>query len=383
MTPERILIIKPTALGDVATTLPLLCDLRRAYPAAKIDWLIHPAYTALIEGHDALHEAIRFDRKKLAAWWYKPSAFKLFMGLLKKLRAAKYDLVVDAQGLFRSGFLTRITGAKVRVGFANARELAPLAYTKKVRLPRDGKEMVAVDRMRALAAALGIDISRPAEFRMPVRSAVRSTGLSLPDAENDDTLKPVLPATDFVTVIPGARWNTKRWPIDRYTELVRRLLTEAHNVVLLGSPDEQPLADAIEAALEDHPPTDASATLVNLAGKTSLPEMIGVLARAALVFGNDSGPLHIAIALGRKTLSIYGPTDPHFVGPYGQLDHVLRHPVPCHPCRRKECDHHSCMKGVTVELAWEKARGRLPSPLSPPTSPQPTLPPAGSTAASR
>jgi lipopolysaccharide heptosyltransferase I len=356
MIPERILILKPTALGDVATTLPLLCDLRRAYPDAQIDWLIHPAYAPLIEGHDALREAIRFDRKQLAAWWYRLSAFRLLVALLRKLRRARYDLVVDAQGLFRSGFLTRITGAKTRVGFANARELATLAYTRKVRLPDGGRGMVAVDRMRALAGALGIDVSGAAEFRMPV---ARAAGAIVAGTEEDERLRTLVAATDFVAVIPGARWNTKRWPIDRYTELVRHLLTEGHSVVLLGSPDEQPLADTIEAALEDHPPTDASATLVNLAGKTTLAEMIGVLARTALVIGNDSGPLHIAIALGRKTLSIYGPTDPNFVGPYGQLEHVLRHAVPCHPCRRKECDHHSCMNGVPVELAWEKARGRL------------------------
>ena len=76
---QRILIIKPSALGDIATTLPLLCDLQRAYPDAQIDWLIHPAYTALVEGHDAIHQLIPFDRKKLAAWWYKPSAFKAFL----------------------------------------------------------------------------------------------------------------------------------------------------------------------------------------------------------------------------------------------------------------------------------------------------------------
>src|SRR4051794_15362635 len=110
----RILLIKPSALGDVATTLPLLCDLKAAHPTAQIDWLIHPANAPVIQGHDALHELIPFDRKKLTAWWCKPSAFRLFRQLLRQLRQNKYDIVIDAQGLLRTGFLTRMTGAKTR-----------------------------------------------------------------------------------------------------------------------------------------------------------------------------------------------------------------------------------------------------------------------------
>src|SRR5215204_2287552 len=139
---KRILIIKPSALGDVATTLPLLCDLKAAMPEAQVDWLVHPAYAPVIEGHDALHQAIPFDRKQLAAWWYKPSAFRLFKALIHQLRGNRYDVVVDAQGLFRSGFLARATGAKMRIGFGNAREGATLFYTHKVYMPEGGRNMV-------------------------------------------------------------------------------------------------------------------------------------------------------------------------------------------------------------------------------------------------
>ena len=152
MAVTRILIIKPSALGDVATTLPLLWDVRAALPEARIDWLIHPAYVPVIQGHEALHEAIVFDRKKLASWWYKPASTRRFTGLLKTLRENQYDVAIDAQGLFRSGFLARITGAKMRIGFAQAREGAALAYTHPVTLPEKGKRMLAVERMRALGA---------------------------------------------------------------------------------------------------------------------------------------------------------------------------------------------------------------------------------------
>jgi len=347
---ERILIIKPSSLGDVATALPMLCDLKAAYPAAQIDWLIHPSLTAVIEGHDALHELIPFDRKRLAAWWYKPSSFRLFGQLLRKLRSKKYDLVIDAQGLFRSAFLARITGAKRRVGFANAREGAPLVYTDKVRLPEAGKKMLAVDRMRALAAAVGGNISGKAQFRLPILPAALDAAHALLLSAGLGEVRP------FIVVIPGARWNTKRWDIDRYTQIVEKLLQNGEEVLLMGSPDEKPLCDQIETTLKSKGPA-----LKNLAGKTGLKEMIAILNRAKLIFGNDSGPLHVAVALGKRTLSIYGPTSPAFVGPYGQLANVIRHEVECHPCRRKECDHHSCMKGVTVELVWERAKKMLPA----------------------
>jgi heptosyltransferase-1/heptosyltransferase-2 len=334
-TPRRILIIKPSSLGDVATTLPLLCDLHRALPKARIDWLVHPAFAVLLRGHEALDRILEFDRKQLAAWWYKPAAWRLFRELLRKLRSAEYDCVIDAQGLFRSGFFARITGAATRIGFASAREGAPLAYTHRVRLPDRGRHMLAVDRMRALLGPLEIDTTCPAEFRLPIQPAAAAWARDL------------LGATRPIVVIPGARWNTKRWPLERYTAVVRQLAAARQPVVLAGSPDEKPLCDEIAAAVP---------AVRNLAGQTGLAEMIALLDRAKLVLGNDSGPLHVAVALRKPIVAIYGPTAPDFVGPYGQLANVLRHDVPCHPCRRRECDHHSCMQGVSVELVWDKTR---------------------------
>jgi heptosyltransferase-1 len=341
---QRFLIIKPSALGDVATTLPLLCDLKRAYPQADIDWLLHPALLPLVEGHDAIHEVIPFDRKTLAAWWYKPSAFRAFRSLLQKLRARRYHLVIDAQGLFRSGFLARVTGAQIRIGFAEAREFAPLFYTKKVRLSDSGKKMVAVDRMRALLHPLDINTSQPADFRVPIRGV---QGL-VPGLD---------PGAPYIALIPGARWNTKRWPLDRYAALADHLLDNSHNIVLLGSPDEKTLCDTLQSKIKNG--QGQQSKIINLAGKTSLQEMIALLARASLVIGNDSGPLHVAVALGRPIVALYGPTDPNFVGPYDQLDQVLRHEVPCHPCRRRSCSHHSCMQGLPLDLVWEKTRQSL------------------------
>src|SRR5436190_1121134 len=130
---------------------------------------------------------------------------------MKRILIIKPSALSDAQGLLRSGFLTRITAAKTRTGFAHAREGAALAYTHKIPLPQHGTTTLAVDRMRALGQPLGTDITKPAEFRMPIHpNAVQLA---------QETLQ-----GSYVAVIPGARWNTKRWPIERYTELVRKLI---------------------------------------------------------------------------------------------------------------------------------------------------------------
>lgn len=335
---RRILIIKPSSLGDVATAMPMLVDLKRALPKARIDWLIHPALTDLLRNHEGINRLIPFDRKRLSPWWRSPAAMGLLRGLLETLRGAEYDCVIDAQGLFRSGFLTRVTGAKVRVGFANAREGATLAYTHKVTLPKEPQ--VAVVRMRALLEPLGVDVSGPAEARMPIQPAAAA-------AVEGMIGKRARPAV----VIPGARWDTKRWSAEGFAEVMVRLQGAGETVVLAGSPDEAALCGRIAEMAKAK-----GVEVMNLAGRTSLAEMVALLARARLVVGNDSGPLHVAVALGRPAVSVYGPTDPRFVGPYGQLDNVVQHRVDCHPCRRKTCDHHSCMAGVSVEDVWDKAR---------------------------
>jgi heptosyltransferase-1/heptosyltransferase-2 len=352
---NKILIIKPSSLGDVATTLPLLCDLRSAHPHAQIDWLLHPAFNALVEKHDALHALLPFDRKKLGAWFYKPSSFKALRRLLRTLRKTKYDAVIDAQGLLRSAIFTRLTSAPIRIGFGDAREAAPLAYTHKVWLPEGGKKMLAVDRMRALGKPLHTLPQTPAEFRLPLQPAAVEKAAAL------------LPADDFVTVIPGARWNTKRWPLDRYTQIVQNLLAQGDTVLLLGSPDEQPLCDQIEAALHSK-----SSALLNLAGKTDLATMSALLARTRLLIANDSGPLHVAAALATPAVALYGPTNPAFVGPHGQLQNVLRHDVPCFPCRHRDCSHHSCMNGLTTDAVWQKTTELLFPTINGNPTPVPT-----------
>ncbi|MEI7766192.1 MAG: lipopolysaccharide heptosyltransferase II [Phycisphaerae bacterium] len=330
--PRRVLIIKPSSLGDVATTMPLLCDLRAEWPTTEFDWLIAPGLTDLLRGHYAISELIPFERKQLSGWPFRASAWASFTGLVRKLRARHYDIAIDAQGLARSAWLARLSGARVRIGFADARELAPLLYTHTA--PAAAQALPAVARMRRLRLPLDITPADRCSYRVPVTAAA----LELARAQTGHQ--------SYIAVIPGARWNTKRWPTAKYVALIQALANQALQVVLLGSPDERALCTEIAQ--------QANAGVLNLAGQTDLAGMIALLKLADLVIGNDSGPLHVAVALGRPVVGIYGPTDPNYVGPYDQLDHVVRHPVPCHPCRRKECDHHSCMNLLEFVTVWAK-----------------------------
>jgi lipopolysaccharide heptosyltransferase I len=303
MTPKRILIIKPSSLGDVATTLPLLCDLRGAYPEAKIDWLVSPAFAALVRGHDALNDVLLFERKEMAAWWRSPEAFAKFRDLNQRLADANYDCAIDAQGLLRSGFFTWKTGATMRIGFADAREGGRIFYTHKVSIKR--REAMAVVRMRALLDPLNIPHDHPPEYRIPLApEAVQKAATLIPE--------------NAIGFIPGSRGEGKRWNPEGFAAVIEKL-TAHHPAVLFGSPDEQPLCEQIVRKSGT-----TGLPRINLAGRTNIAEMTAALARCRLILGNDTGPLHVAVALNKPILGLYGKTDPRSVGPYGQLENVIR-----------------------------------------------------------
>lgn len=301
--PQRILIIKPSSLGDVVTTLPMLCDLRRARPKAIIDWLIAPAFQALVQGHDALDHVILFDRKELGKSWRSLAALRKFRDLTHQLKLAKYDCVIDAQGLLRSGYFSRVTGAPMRIGFADAREGANLCYTHRIPIRR--KDAMSVVRMRSLLDPLNIPHEAAPEYRVPLDpAAVPKVAEMMPPAA--------------VGIIPGSRGEGKRWPAEAFAAVIS-VIAKDRPIILLGSPNERDLCEQIirQSGTTGH-------NRINLAGHTSVAEMIAALSRCDLVIGNDTGPLHVAVGLGRKVVGLYGRTHPNSVGPYGQLENVVR-----------------------------------------------------------
>lgn len=331
--PRKILIIKPSAIGDVVHTLPILNLLRRRFPSAKISWLLTPACVGLLDGHPQLDEIILFDRRRFGKSWRDLSAASELISFAADLRARKFDLVIDLQGLLRSGWLTWQTGAAARVGFANAREFASLAYTHRVKVSTD--EQHAIERYLSIAEALGCGRT-PVEFTFATDSADRDFATTL------------LAGMDrFAVLLPGTNWATKRWPVEYFAELVQPLREKWNlQTVIAGGPDVQPLAAKIPGARD-------------LTGKTNLRQLTALLESAAIVIANDSGPMHIASALGKRLVTLFGPTNPTRTGPYGRPDTVTRIDIPCSPCYSRTCSHQSCMQWLTPQIVLRQIEHAL------------------------
>jgi len=338
--PERILIIKPSAIGDIVHALPVLNLIRRRWPAAHITWLVTPACAALVEGHPQIDEVMYFDRRGLGSAWRSPRAALELFGLNGDFRRRKFDLVVDLQGLFRSGWFLGQTRAPLRVGFANAREFGWLFYTHRI---LSSWEDHAVERYLCIAEALGLGKS-PIEFHFAVDDDDRAQlAAKLPD-----------PAP-YAVLLPGANWDTKRWPAERFSALVRPLAERfGLRCIVAGGAGDGALAAQIVGAQ-------------NLAGKTNLRQLIALLEGAKLVVAADTGPMHIAAALGKPLVTMYGPTDPIRTGPFGRMDTVVRLDIPCSPCFSRKCSHQSCLQWLGIEPVLtlaEQQIARLVAPVA-------------------
>jgi heptosyltransferase-1 len=273
--------------------------------------------------------------------WSKPAHWPGFLKFLGDLRQRRFDLVVDLQGLFRSGLITGATGARRRVGLSDAREGARLFYTECVRIT--ARRMHAVDRY--LLAAQHLDAGRePIQFPLGHPKAVRERIDKLFQGNSVDD------GANLVAVNPGARWASKLWPADRFAALAGAVMEEIPNarIVLVGGPQEREKAESIMAAMTR---TETKPPPVNAAGWTSLSELTEILRRCAVLVTNDSGPMHIAAAVGTPVVALFGATDPAMTGPYpcGGVPHkVLRSGISCSPCLKPHCHHTPRMECMTL-----------------------------------
>ena len=332
---EKILIVKPSAFGDVVHSLPFLGALRRAYPKARIGWVVARSCAGLLEGHADVDDLYVFERERWGGFRNLPRNAREFTAFARRLRAQKFDLVVDLQGLFRSAFLTRLTGAGERVGFRNARELGWMCYTRRVRVT--DPEMHAVDRYLAVAGQLGLAIERPVRFNVHVSDDARTFAAKWFTAN--------AAGRAVVAMLPGSQWPSKRWPAEQFAALASRLEAKGARVVLLGAPSERALAERI-CGMMMHP-------AASLAGETTIPQLAAVLERASVVVASDSGPMHLAVALDRPVVALFGPTSVARTGPYGGSAIVLRSDRACAPCFEPDCENLECMRDITVEQVFE------------------------------
>jgi len=327
---QRILIIKMSSLGDVVHALPVLTAVRRRFPEAYIAWLVRGAAEELVAGHQALDITYVLGRTSDSAeagLWRFHSAWRL----ARALRAERFDLSLDLQGLFRASVFGWLARARWRVGFRNHQELTFLFNNLAV-IP-DRRDLHAVDGYLAFAHYLDAPVE-PVEFGLPVHEQDREWA--------DDFLHRhgAAEAECVVALMPGARWETKRWPPDRFAA-VAELIAQRFDVrfLITGGPDDRTAAQAIAALT-------SGARVIDATGQTRLRQLSALLMRCRLAITNDSGPMHLAAALGVPIVAIFGPTDPRRVGPYGEGHRVIRAGLDCAPCYRRRCNTLECMRRI-------------------------------------
>ncbi|MDH5428514.1 MAG: glycosyltransferase family 9 protein [Nitrospirota bacterium] len=346
ISPQRILVIKLSSLGDIVHALPAVAALRQRFPLAHICWLVKSQWASILEGNPDINEV-----------WSVDVSWKDWPMVIQGLRRRQCDLVVDFQGLFRTGLFGMFSGASMRVGFAQAREGAPWMYTHRVALPGDQQSswrllaVHAVDRNLALVRLLGADISQPL-FHFPDlaqdHSAIGEV-LSHAHIKGDESL---------IALAPWSRSALKSWPLSRFLQLAEKLVRlPRFRVVVLGGPAETQAGSEFRR-LE-------SQGLINLVGKLSLRQLPALLQKMVLVVGNDSSLIHLAAGVGTPVFAIFGPTHPKATGPYPLAQHVVcRTELSCSPCGQGTCrnsSHLECLHSISVDTIFTSIQETLVS----------------------
>lgn len=323
--PQRIVIIKPSALGDIAHALPVATALRQRFPKSEISWIVNTTYAGLLENHPDLDDVITYDRNYIKKDWF--GGIDYHARFARQLRARRFDMVIDLQGLLRTGLMVQATGARWKLGLASAREGSRWFYNNI--LPDNLWTMHAVDRYWLVADALGVGSQRK-QFRLPNLEIERNRWLAALAA---------MPRP-WVMMNLGTRWETKRWPVDHFAILGQHVsMTSNGSTILVGGPDEADLAEQYQQRW--------SRNVFSTVGNTSLRDLAAILSLADLVVSNDSGPLHLAVALGKSVLSPFTCTSITRTGPYGQPNGAVSTTVPCAASYVKTCSHMSCMSELT------------------------------------
>jgi heptosyltransferase I len=331
---KKVLIIKPSSLGDVIHTFPVIAMLKNSLPNVEIDWVINKNIGQILDYLDEyLDHKILFNRSE-----FKGINFiKESKNLVGALRKNKYDCVIDLQGLLRSSTMTFLSRAKHKVGFMNPKEkISKLAYNVKIDIPVNIKHAIEKN-IYIVSKFLEVEPIVP-HFIIPEIAKYKGIIQGINTENNIDFSK-----DKYLIVAPGARWNSKRWPTSFFAEVLD-CMTEKSDMkfVIIGTKDEKHLADEIIRKCRKANP-------VSLADKTNMIELVELLRNAELILTNDSGPMHIAAALGTVVVALFGPTDPDLTGPYWPNSKVFQNSTGCIKCFKRECikDKQECQQNIT------------------------------------
>jgi 3-deoxy-D-manno-octulosonic-acid transferase/heptosyltransferase-1 len=337
----KILIVKLSAIGDVIHTLPALNALREHYPHAHITWLVEAAAADLIIGHKALNRVIVSKRKRWIHQLKGPqrsTALSEIRRFWRELRDTRYDIVIDFQALLKSGLLVWLARGRRKIGFDKGMQHQEYSYLfLNERVPPVDMEVHALTRGLMLLKAIGIE-SKTIVYDVPVSDEVRSRVGTLMAAHGIDGTRPL------VAVNPVALWETKLWRNDRFALLADRLIDECGaDVVFTGGGDDRPVIEEIRRMM--------TLPSIDFSGRTTLTMLAALYQRSALLVTTDTGPMHLAAAVGTRVVALFGPTAPWRTGPFGDGHQVIRTEPPCSPCFKRRCDEHRCRCMTDIDVA--------------------------------
>jgi len=321
--PKRILFIRPSALGDVCRSVPVIACLKKQWPETPIDWLVQAEFVDAVSAHPAVENIIPFPRRAMRRW-YLPNGFLKIVNFLRLLKAKQYDLVVDAQGLGRSGLFTWATRASTRIGLSSAREFGWLGYTQKVQT----QSVHTVDQMLALSKAAGATTT--ADMQLYVNPQDSIWWESYKEENNIEA---------YIVIAPTSRWKSKQWPVERFVSVAEYVLNKGIQVVVVGAPHE---ADQIKPLLGQEGVT-------NLLPLMTIGRMMAVIEDSNFVLANDSAALHMAVGFKKRCVGLFGPTNPEKVGPYNCDSSVIAADVDYDEVQYRNCADNHIMQQIEID----------------------------------
>ncbi|MCI5126641.1 MAG: glycosyltransferase family 9 protein [Candidatus Electrothrix sp. AR5] len=359
---KRILIIKPSSLGDIIHTLPVAHAIKRCFPNCFIGWIAQQSFAPLLQEDDSIDAVypiqIPSTSDPQAGRWALPKALKATISTLQQLhrefQQKPYDLILDLHASFRSGLLGRTNPGGRRVGFSRAKELNTFFQDHLIKLPAatehaQDKNLLFCTYLGIKAADEDFHLSTSEEERQALQQFLHSYRLT-------DT-------SPLIYANPAARWQTKFWPIEHWATLTDKLQKQSLPVVFGGSPQVTEYITSIAQLMKTDP--------IIAAGRLTLPQSAALIQHASLYIGLDSGPMHIAALARTPVVALFGPTHPNKVGPYNLMSRegsehriVRAEELECLECRKRSCSHLSCMQKISPEMVYEAAisllRLRLP-----------------------
>lgn len=344
--PVQILIVKLSAIGDVVHTLAFLDVIHQNFPLTKIDWMVEESAAGIIAGHPVIRRVIISRRKSWRRQLFEDrqygKVFREVSSFISALRRIRYDCVIDLQGLLKSGIMTGLARSARKVGMAGAREGASL-FLKEPPV-RVNYHQHAIDRYLEVAAYLGCEWERWSN-RIPVSPADRQAVEKLLADHGSK-------GEALVAINPMAKWKTKLWEAELFADLADRIMTVLNcRVVFTGSGEDRPIIEKIISGTKKNP--------WNLAGKTGLKELACLYDRCRVLVTTDTGPMHMAAAMGCPVVALFGPTSPLRTGPYGPGHKVVTSGALCSPCLKKSCENWTCMENITVGSVFEAVKETL------------------------